>query len=1726
MLGVVLWASLAACLSRAQNFVPPSPVPPDLGFAPGGPSRGQIESINPIAGNLMLAFPVGALPPGPGGFGTGVNLMYNSAFLSSVVDNNGGLYGDKLEFIFTNDATAGWNTGTVSSGGWGYGFRYMLWQAAEPSGSWGNSMYLMTPDGANHLLLLVSALNPDGSPSSSTFHTGYPDQPVYDINFAGVCLASGCQFDGTLVFASADSTSIRVEANTVTHAWAAYFPDGTRVSGDFPDLAAGDAGQIMAGESNTIHDRNGNTISLTNFCLEGSDCTTMITDQYNREVHIVYGSYQAPTYTTWTDTISSPGVNGRPSTVVNWERYSFTGPTYDCVYTGPSTFTTCALTGPSGTIASPFVVTSIQFPSGTNTGATNGPSSVYLFDYEPSAGSLNWGQLHTMTRNSLTSGSDITPCIQGTAACTKQFETDYAYYFDSPGHRRWMGTLVNPISSKVLKYQEQRDGASAAPQSETTTYAIPVPTSFDPSNPPPVGGTSTITGPDGSPTVISTARPTQCTNAKSGLCPAMVYKVVNPDGTKTETGWASNTAPSGTPAGTFVNPYPQYTVQTIGAEAKGVSIAKDANNNTTAVSEYDWFAASALQSWRDQNSIITGIPGSPARTVSSTFYPTGSSPVYWDHTAPAYLRAVHTATIGNSSTTYSYDSALTTANLIGESRWDSASSQNIGSSWTYVLPDGSVNGNVVTATDANNFVTKIVYDSLKLYPIEVDVAYQTSEQRTTSPISYDFNSGLLTSSTDSDNSLTAAYLYDNLGRQTRVTQTGTGEPVRTTSTYYDDVALSVQTTQDQTSLTSTTYFDPLGRVRLTVDAAGNKVQKAFRTGTSGVSYELASNPYTTIDQTMGWTLIKRDAIAAVTTAKTYSGASPPAPWASNSALTGTTTSTAYDESVAGCSGVPATDVQDQANNVTSYCQDGLGSLTAVRDAAGHLTQHTYDILGDLTSVTQAGQTRAYEYSSLGRMTKACNPENGTASCTSSPLPASGLESYTYDANGNLLTRTDARSVTTHYNAYDGLNRPHTITYSDGTPTVTYGYNLHNINTDWIGALASVTTSNGSSTYTHDGFGRIATSTQTTGTAPAYGFIYTYSLADQLTQLQYPSGRVVKYVPDGMGGISGVQNVATGTYYAQSIAYTAAGGISSLTLGNNVVETSSWNDRLQLIGRTMAKGTTNLLALGFFPCSGQAVTSCSTGNVGNVQSQSITFPALSLPAQNYTYDALNRIGSAGEGSGWSRAYGYAEPGNQYVNPTGTSGYTISSFTPTAASNFDARNRLNVNSAVYDPLGNGNQTGIGAYAFTWDAEGRLTNANLGSGGTAVSSTGYVYDGDGQRVQKITCPAGTSACTAAVSGATATTYVYDAWGNLAAEYGGSTTSACGTPTCYLSVDQLGSTRLVTDSNGNAVRRYDYLPSGEELWAGTGGRTTAMGYQSQPDGFNPKFTGQVRDTETDLDFFNARYYSSQQARFVSPDPENAGASMGDPQTWNGYSYVGNNPMSVTDPSGLGFWSDLVGLFTNIFGLGWGNGGMNSVNDGPWNEQVPSAGVPGSGGTVNTGGVYGGGQSGPFVFNMGDTIGDSSTMDPSAIMGPDWLWSAAEEALDLGTKFKVNVTAKKPMVPTMPSLTQCGDYLCDASGTIVRPNPIGLEHDINADLAIAGIARGAMLAADALSDVVAKEAPQALFGRGGGLLNSNDYLRVGYGWEGSATNGSNVFRIALGSKRLPFHWHFTLWRY
>jgi RHS repeat-associated protein len=151
-------------------------------------------------------------------------------------------------------------------------------------------------------------------------------------------------------------------------------------------------------------------------------------------------------------------------------------------------------------------------------------------------------------------------------------------------------------------------------------------------------------------------------------------------------------------------------------------------------------------------------------------------------------------------------------------------------------------------------------------------------------------------------------------------------------------------------------------------------------------------------------------------------------------------------------------------------------------------------------------------------------------------------------------------------------------------------------------------------------------------------------------------------------------------------------------------------------------------------------------------------------------------------------------------------------------------------------------------------------------------------------------------------------------------------------------------------------------------GGRTMAQGYGVY-DGVRHQFTGKERDTETGLDYFSARYYSSAQGRFTSPDPRNIifEAQRGkteeertrilhdfisNPQNWNQYSYVRNNPLAYRDPDGkcsapAGLSKGNVGICVEAFiaaptfrGVGRGDNRDFAANDPSKTYRVQVQGV------------------------------------------------------------------------------------------------------------------------------------------------------------------------------------------
>jgi RHS repeat-associated protein len=291
------------------------------------------------------------------------------------------------------------------------------------------------------------------------------------------------------------------------------------------------------------------------------------------------------------------------------------------------------------------------------------------------------------------------------------------------------------------------------------------------------------------------------------------------------------------------------------------------------------------------------------------------------------------------------------------------------------------------------------------------------------------------------------------------------------------------------------------------------------------------------------------------------------------------------------------------------------------------------------------------------------------------------------------------------------------------------------------------------------------------------------------------------------------------------------------------------------------------------------------NNGNVLTQTITIGPTVL-SQSYAYDALNRLQTATESGAWTQTYDCDRYGNRAVR--------VGSFIPTpvltpqsgSSTDFSAfnqgNNRIQLSGFGYDASGNlKSDPTTAANAILYDAENHQVSY------TKTGTTTYSYDGDGRRVKKVV-------------GSVTTIFVYNAVGQLTAEYTNDTTPPPGGGgTSHMTSDYLGSTRVVTKADGSVKARYDYLPFGEEISSSVGSRSSISGY-SAADDTRQKFTQKESDSESGSDYFLARYYSSAQGRFSSVDPINLTEErLLDPQQINLYVYTRNDPLNLLDPTG-----------------------------------------------------------------------------------------------------------------------------------------------------------------------------------------------------------------------------------
>ena len=269
-----------------------------------------------------------------------------------------------------------------------------------------------------------------------------------------------------------------------------------------------------------------------------------------------------------------------------------------------------------------------------------------------------------------------------------------------------------------------------------------------------------------------------------------------------------------------------------------------------------------------------------------------------------------------------------------------------------------------------------------------------------------------------------------------------------------------------------------------------------------------------------------------------------------------------------------------------------------------------------------------------------------------------------------------------------------------------------------------------------------------------------------------------------------------------------------------------------------------------------------------------------------YDTLNRLTTAtvaGTPSSTTLTWSYDPFGNR--ESQGPNGGTLS-YPP-------GNNRIS--GFAYEASGNVKDDGSNQYVY--DGEGRICTVY---NKTMTSYTSYAYDGLGNRVAKgggangLSCDNNLTVTSTFIVGPNGEQL--DALNANGAAYGnvfanGQLLATYQFPTSdwtYALNDWLGTKRFVANAEGALAETCTGLPFGDEQnCAGPGGDPSPQ-----------HFTGKERDAESGLDYFGARYNSSAMGRFMSPDP--LGGDLTNPQSLNRYSYVLNNPLTNTDPTGM----------------------------------------------------------------------------------------------------------------------------------------------------------------------------------------------------------------------------------
>lgn len=537
------------------------------------------------------------------------------------------------------------------------------------------------------------------------------------------------------------------------------------------------------------------------------------------------------------------------------------------------------------------------------------------------------------------------------------------------------------------------------------------------------------------------------------------------------------------------------------------------------------------------------------------------------------------------------------------------------------------------------------------------------------------------------------------------------------------------------------------------------------------------------------------------------------------------------------------------------------------------TFYDYDAAGSLVQVTQRGKNNEFNlvttvaYNPIGRKTETIDPNMGRWT-------------FEYDKAGNLVTQIDPNLRALNQSLtfqFDKQSRMTKKVYPNNGGEINFFFDTSFVlGADFpVGRLTKIVDLSTTTILGYDEMGRVTQNQRTINGHNAITLTQTYNALSKVTTESFdPDSDTIDYAYDA-GWLKSITEGATA--YVSNIGYNARGQKTKIAYGNNLQTTISYFDQA-------SDPKFNFLPKSRVTSGGQQNLGYLYDNVGNITD--IT-DSIFTARRAFGYDDLNRLTSAGGAFGPPQngiptdlpnpcSYSYDALGN-IQNKCGIAyTYGDSNHPSAVTSTSDGK------SYTYDA--NGNTLTSAGRSLAWTPDNRV--ASVTNGGIVSMD----YDSTGIRVKKTL---GNSVTFYPFSG-----YEIEPNGTIIKRFkaGNEIVAAKKSPSSgdpvklFYHDDHLGGINVVTDQSGARVELNEYDP------LGVVSRSEPPNESSSPEP-DRRFTGKELDEETDLYYYDARYYDQNLARFASPDPVVPNAV--DPQTLNRYSYVANNPVTMIDPTG-----------------------------------------------------------------------------------------------------------------------------------------------------------------------------------------------------------------------------------